>query len=112
MAIFSQPINIGIMQGNSPNSYMVGLTMIGIIGVAKETVTTMMAIGGLIEIPLRILNGFLYDREIVAAFTQYTIATFIAGLSALSCAVFKGLPGRVVFSLTLCQPYEALNVTS
>lgn len=58
-------------------------------------VTAMMAVGGVIEIPLRILNGILHDRSIVAGFTQYTFATFIAGISALSCVVFHDVSGKL-----------------
>ena len=62
-------------------------------GIAKDTVALLMLLGGVLEIPSRIINGYLSDRGFISNLNQFTFSIFLAGLMALLCAIISGLSG-------------------
>ncbi|XP_067951220.1 monocarboxylate transporter 14-like [Watersipora subatra] len=62
-------------------------------GLSKETVTIAMMIGGVVEVPCRILNGHLADLKLVTITTQYALSMLVPGFFCLICASISGLAG-------------------
>ena len=62
-------------------------------GIAKDTVALLMLLGGVLEIPSRVINGYLSDRGFISNLNQFTFSIFLAGLMALLCAIISGLSG-------------------
>ena len=55
----------------------------------------MMVIAGALEIPSRLVNGYMADKQVMSNINQYTLCVFTAGLMALLCAIISGLAGIV-----------------
>lgn len=61
---------------------------------SKDTVALALTIAGVVEIPARIVNGFLADRKIMSAVTHLSLCMCLTGTAALLCATISGLEGR------------------
>jgi len=66
-------------------------------GVDKKTISLVLSISGAVEIPCRVFQGWVADRHIVSAITQYTFCVITCGLAAIVCATASGLPGELIF---------------
>ena len=53
----------------------------------------MMVIAGALEIPSRLVNGYMADKQVMSNINQYTLCVFTAGFMALLCAIISGLAG-------------------
>lgn len=57
----------------------------------------MMLLGGVLEIPSRVVNGVVADRHYMTAYNQQVLYICLAGLMILLCAIFSGLPGKLIW---------------
>ena len=55
----------------------------------------MMLLGGVVEMPCRIINGVIADRHYMTAFHQVIIYIFGTGLMEMLSAAISGLPGKI-----------------
>ena len=49
---------------------------------------------GVLEILMRIFNGWFADRKLISSYNQLAISMAITGVCALLCAVISGTAGR------------------
>ena len=69
-----------------------------IVEISKDTVATLLMIGGLIELPCRAINGIIADRHIITRVNQFILYTFIAACTSLTTAAISGVEGRIITS--------------
>lgn len=85
-------------------SIMINLLGIGLVyqclpplaeeyGISKSVIAIALGAGGVLEIPCRILNGYIADKHIVSAYTQYIVTKAMAGGIILVGNLVQGLPG-------------------
>ena len=63
-------------------------------GVSKEVVAIALIVGGCLEIPSRIGNGYLADKKIMSTIEQYSLCTLLTGVFTILCSSISGLPGQ------------------
>jgi len=64
-----------------------------VTGIPKDTVALLIMIGGILEVPCRIGNGWLADKQVMTALNQYCVCVLISGSTCLFCAAVSGIPG-------------------
>ena len=64
------------------------------LGVSKELISIVLACAGGVEIPMRIMNGWFADSNVMSAYKQLAVCMLLSGLTALLCAIISGIAGK------------------
>ena len=63
------------------------------VEISKSIIAISFIVGGVIEIPSRILVGYVADKWISNT-ALYAFGMFVPGFMSLLCAIISGLPGK------------------